>query len=111
VVPDALSRLLHLLIIDPIVSSLDDLDWPLINPYLKDNRPVPDFVTPAQKAQALALIKLFDYDAEAETLVYLGRPGLEEQSPFIAQGHRYALLQRVHDDAGHWGRNATLCLL
>jgi hypothetical protein len=50
VVPDALSQRSDLVIIDPIVSALHETDWPLIILYLKDDRPVPDFVTPAQQA-------------------------------------------------------------
>jgi hypothetical protein len=111
VVPDALSRRSDLLFIDTITMALHDSDWPLIIPYLREDRPVPDFVTLAQKAHAKASDSLFAYDIEAETLLYLGRPGLEERSPFIAHGFRYALLQQVHDESGHRGRDATLCLL
>jgi hypothetical protein len=36
-VPDAFSRRSDLVVIDPIVSTLHDTDWPLIIPYVKDD--------------------------------------------------------------------------
>jgi transposase InsO family protein len=111
IVPDALSRRSDLLLMEAISAMLHDTDWPLIIPYHRDDRPVPDFVPVALRVRARMNDNLFEYDPDEETHVYLGRPGLPERSPFISRAHRLSLLNKVHDDAGHRGRDATLNLL
>ncbi|POW14066.1 hypothetical protein PSHT_07517 [Puccinia striiformis] len=107
-VPDALSRRSDLLLMDEIGDTLHDTDWPLLIPYILDKLPIPSHVSPGLEARAKDNLKYFDYDPEAETLIYLGRPGLAERSPFIPLAHRFDLLRVVHDGLGHRGRDGTL---
>jgi transposase InsO family protein len=111
IAPDALSRRSDLLLIDEIGEQFHETDWPLILPYLLDGRPIPADVSAEGIKRAADNANLFEYDPQAETLLYLGRGELKERSPFISSAHRYALLKRLHDEAGHRGRDATLQLL
>jgi transposase InsO family protein len=111
VVPDALSRRSDLLVIKFVNDELRPSDWPLIVPYLKLGRRVPLSVAPDLLRKAVDLAEFFDVDEEEETLIWRGRPGHEEYSPFIESPYRWRLLRQVHDEAGHRGRDATLNLL
>jgi transposase InsO family protein len=111
VVPDALSRRADLVLIDEIGDQLHCSNWPLIIPYLADGRGIPAGVSEEAIQRATTNKALFEYDPAAETLVYLGRPGLQEVSPFVPFAHRLDLLRQVHDKTGHRGRDCTLQLL
>jgi hypothetical protein len=111
IVPDTLSRRADLVLIDEIRDQLHSTDWPLIIPYLVDGREIPVDVSAEAIRRPSSNSKLFEYDPKAKTLVYLGRPGLLEKSPFVPFAHRFDLLRQVHDNAGHRGRDSTLQLL
>ncbi|KAI7934843.1 hypothetical protein MJO29_016106 [Puccinia striiformis f. sp. tritici] len=111
IVPDALSRRADLFLIDLVTPSFKESDWPLLIPYLRQKRPIPSFVSNILKMRAEMFDKRFEFDSSAETLVYLGTAASPERSPFIPSSGRYTLLTKLHDDAGHRGRDATLGLL
>jgi transposase InsO family protein len=111
IVPDALSRRSDLLVIQPVSSDLHCSDWPLLIPSIIDKIDIPSAISSSLITTAMENRELFSYDAEAEVLLYKGRPGRPESSPFIPFVHRLDLLHSVHDSLGHCGRDATLSLL
>lgn len=109
--PDALSRRADLFFIDKLPDDMRESDWPLIALYVLGGREVPTGILSSLVKGARDSAKYFDYDAGATTLVYLGQPGLLEHSPFISSPHWFALLQKLHDNMGHQGRDSVLELL
>ncbi|PLW18621.1 hypothetical protein PCASD_23485 [Puccinia coronata f. sp. avenae] len=92
-------------------SDLHCSDWPLLIPSIIDKIDIPLAISSSLITTAMENCKLFSYDAEAKVLLYKGRPGRPESSPFIPFVHRLDLLHSVHDSLGHRGRDATLSLL
>jgi hypothetical protein len=111
VVPDALSRRSDLAVLEEITDQLHESDWPLIIPYLVEGRDLPEEIPNHLIEKAKRNRQLFKYDPVDESLVYLGRRGLREQSPFVAFAYRFDLLRSVHDELGHRGRDCTLQVL
>jgi hypothetical protein len=111
VVPDALSRRSDLALLEEVTDQLHESDWPLIIPYLEEGRDLPDGIPERLVIRARENKKYFEYNPNAETLIYLGRKGLKERSPFIAFAYRFDLLYSVHDELGHRGRDCTLQVL
>ncbi|KAI7933772.1 hypothetical protein MJO29_016727 [Puccinia striiformis f. sp. tritici] len=108
IVPDALSRRSDLALLEEVTDQLHESDWPLIIPYLVDERDLPEGIPERLVIRARENQKLFEYDPDSESLMYLGRKGLEERSPFVAFAYRFDLLRSLHDDLGHRGRDSVL---
>jgi hypothetical protein len=111
VVPNALSRRGDLAVLEEIDRSLHWSNWPLILPYLIEKKELPGDIPPDMVTRARNNLKFFKYNEQDKTLTYLGRPGLKESLPFDAHAYRFDLLQLVHNDIGHQGRDSTLQLL
>ena len=72
VVPDALSRRSDLALVEEVTDQLHETDWPLIIPYLEEERDLPPNIPEHLVIRAKENRKLFEYDPRDETLVYLG---------------------------------------
>ncbi|KAI7950619.1 hypothetical protein MJO29_009293 [Puccinia striiformis f. sp. tritici] len=87
IVPDALSRRSDLALLEEVTNQLHESDWPLIIPYLVDKRDLPEGIPERLIIKAKENQKLFEYDPDSESLIYLGRKGLKERSPFVASAY------------------------
>jgi hypothetical protein len=111
VVPNTLLRGSDLALLEELTDQLHESDWPLIIPYLVEGRYVPEEIPNHLIKKAKRNQELFKYNPVDETLVYLGRRGLRECSPFVAFAYQFDLLRLVHDKLGHRGQDCTLQIL
>lgn len=108
IVPDALSRRSDLMVIRESVEGLrDPSDWPLLIPYILEQREVPGWVSDESRKKAVMALPKFSYDRREETVMYIEG----EQSPFIPFDMRGDLMESLHKQSGHRGRDGTLALL
>jgi hypothetical protein len=73
VVPDALSRQSDLALMEEVTDQLHATDWPLIIPYLLEERVLPDGIPDSLVEQARAQKQLFEYNSEDERIRWSNR--------------------------------------
>lgn len=114
IVPDLLSRRADLMAISAAENleseEFEVLDWPLLVPYLLEQRDVPSDIPAVALKNASSRISEFRYDAKDETLAWIEKHG-SENTPFITFRQRAELLDVLHREYGHRDRDGTLDLL